>query len=73
LNIIVLGKRIGDIVAYQLYEIWTEDESGHQEFIETTGDHRQALRIAEKAKEPGITVVIYQETEDGDLEKIEEL
>jgi hypothetical protein len=73
LNIIVLGKRIGDIVAYELYEIWTEDESGHQELIETTGNRRQAVQIAQEAKEPGVTVVIYQETEDGDLEKIEEL
>lgn len=60
-------------MAYELYEIWAEDESGHQELIETTGDKRQALRIAEKAKEPGITVVIYQETESGDLKQIEEL
>ena len=60
-------------MAYQLYEIWAEDESGHQELIETTGDRRQALRIAKEAKEPGTTVIIYQETEDGDLEKIEEL
>lgn len=59
--------------AYELYEIWTENESGHQELVETTGDKSQALRIAEKAKEPGITVTIYQETEDGDLEMIEEL
>jgi hypothetical protein len=60
-------------VAYELYEIWAEDESGHQELIETTGDRRQAFRIAEKTKEPGITVVIYQETESGDLKQIEEL
>jgi hypothetical protein len=65
--------RIGDIVAYELYEIWAEDESGHQELIETTGNRSQARRIAEKAKEPGVTVIIYQETEDGDLAKIEEL
>lgn len=60
-------------MAYELYEIWTEDESGHQELIETTGNRRQAVQIAQEAKEPGVTVVIYQETEDGDLEKIEEL
>lgn len=59
--------------AYELYEIWTENESGHQELIETTGDRRQALRIAKEAKEPGLIVTIYQETEDGDLEMIEEL
>ena len=59
--------------AYELYEIWTENESGHQELIETTGDRRQALRLAKEAKEPGLIVTIYQETEDGDLEMIEEL
>ena len=59
--------------AYELYEIWTEDESGHQELIETTGDKRQALRIAETAKGPGLIVTVYQETDDGDLEMIEEL
>jgi hypothetical protein len=61
------------VKAYELYEIWTEDESGHQELIETTGDRGQALRIAKEAKAPGLTVTIYQETEDGDLEMIEEL
>lgn len=60
-------------MSYQLYEIWAEDESGHQELIETTGDRNQARRIAKEAKEPGVTVIIYQETEDGDLELIEEL
>lgn len=59
--------------AYELYEIWTEDESGHQELVETTGDRRQALRMAKEAKRPGIIVTVYQETEDGDLELFEEL
>ena len=58
---------------FELYEIWSEDANGHQELIETTGDKSQAFRIANEAKTPDVTIIVYQETEDGDLEMIKEL
>lgn len=56
---------------YTLFEVWTEDEDGHQELVETTADKRLALRIAKESKKPGLTVVVYEETDDGDLQEIE--
>ena len=58
---------------YELYEIWSEDKDGHEELIETTGDRRQALQIAQKSKAPDLTIIVYRETEDGELEEIEVL
>jgi hypothetical protein len=61
-------------MSFLLYEVWTEDEDGHQELVETTASLTGAKRIAQKALEDGsLAVVIYQETEDGDTREIQRM
>jgi hypothetical protein len=56
---------------FELYEIWAEDEIGHQELIETTQSRTQALEIAQAQLEIGfLAAVVYQETETGDTVEI---
>ena len=56
---------------FELYEIWAEDEVGHQELIETTQSRTQAMEIAQAQLEIGFFVaVVYQETEEGDTVEI---
>jgi hypothetical protein len=60
-------------MTWELYEVWSEDESGHAELIDTTKSLAEAKRIANKALEDGYNVVtIYREL-DGELELVEEL
>lgn len=55
-------------MSYQLYEVWTEDEQGHQELLETTASEKAANDLAEKAVlEGSFAAVIFQETEDGEI------
>ena len=59
-------------MSFQLYEVWTEDDDGHQELLETTASLTGAKKIAQKAIEDGAySATIYQETEDGDTKEIQ--
>jgi hypothetical protein len=59
---------------FELYEVWTEDSLGHQELVDTTSSIVEARIIAEQALDDGSEyVTIYRETDDGDLEVVEEL
>ena len=59
---------------FELYEIWTEDSDGHQELVDTTSSIVEAKRIAQLALDEGAEyVTIYRETDDGDLEVVEEM
>jgi len=59
---------------FELYEVWTEDSLGHQELVDTTSSIIEAKRIAEQALDDGAEyVTIYRESDDGDLEVVEEL
>lgn len=61
-------------MGFMLFEVWSEDESGHQDLLETTSSIAIAKKIAQKALENGSTAaIIYQETEDGDITEIERL
>lgn len=56
---------------FELYEIWAEDEIGHQELIDTTKSRTQAFEIAKSQIGLGaIAAIVYQETEDGDTIEI---
>jgi hypothetical protein len=53
--------------------VWAEDDSGHQELIETTASKKDALRIAERThKDTNAIVTVYEETTDGDYALIKE-
>jgi hypothetical protein len=57
---------------FTLFEIWTEDEEGRQELIDTTASHTEAIQLAEKTViEGAFAAFVLRETEDGDLEEIE--
>jgi hypothetical protein len=59
---------------FELYEVWTEDSLGHQELVDTTSSIVEARIIAEQALDDGAEyVIIYRETEDGELEVVEEM
>jgi hypothetical protein len=60
---------------WELYEVWAEDDIGHQELVDTTKSLKEAQTLAKlKIEEEGVEAVfIFQETEDGDLKEIERL
>ncbi len=61
-------------MTWELYEVWTEDEFGHQELVDTTKSYREAETLAQQSLVEGAyTVLIFKETDDGDIEEIERL
>jgi hypothetical protein len=62
-------------MTWELYEVWTEDDIGHEELVDTTKSLKEAQILAKKSLEDeGIeAAIIYRETEDGDTVEIERL
>jgi hypothetical protein len=62
-------------MSWELYEVWSIDSDDHEELVDTTRSLKEAQEIASATmKEDGIVeVVIYKETEDGDLEEIQRI
>jgi hypothetical protein len=62
-------------MSWELYEVWSIDSDDHEELVDTTRSLKEAQEIAGATmKEDGIVeVVIYKETEDGDLEEIQRI
>ncbi len=60
-------------MTWEFYEVWAEDDDGHEELIETTKSRTEALTLAQKSLDEGdyASTVVYQEREDGDLVTIE--
>jgi hypothetical protein len=57
---------------WELYEVWAEDQDGHEELQETTASKKQAYEIAESLVGQGfLYATVYQETEDGELAEIQ--
>jgi len=55
---------------FELYEVWSEDS----DLVDTTSSLVEARNIAQSALDDGSEfVVIYRETEEGDLEVVEEM
>jgi hypothetical protein len=58
-------------MTWELYEVWSEDDIGHQELVETTKSLKEAKTLAEKSLDDGALVaIIYQETGDSDQKEI---
>ena len=49
------------------YEVWSVDEDGHEEVIETTNSLKEARKIAELALTDQIVECIIYKEEDGEL------
>ncbi len=59
-------------MSFMLFEVWTEDEDGHQELIETTASMSEAVKLAKTAISDGaFAASIFQETEDGNSTEID--
>ncbi len=54
-------------MTYMLYEVWAEDEDGHNELLETTASQKEAFVIAQSSLSDGyVSSTVYQETDGGD-------
>jgi len=54
-----------------LYEVWAEDEDGHNELLDTTASQKEAFEIAKSSLNDGyIIAIVYQENEDGDSKPV---
>jgi hypothetical protein len=54
-------------MSYLLFEVWSEDENGHQELIDTTASNTEAFKLAQSVLSEEYPVAfVLQETEDGD-------
>lgn len=49
------------------YEVWTVDQDGHEELIETTHSFKEARKIAEAALTDEIVECTIYKEEDGEL------
>jgi hypothetical protein len=55
---------------FELYEVWSEDS----DLVDTTSSLVEARILAQQALDEGAEfVVIYRETDEGDLEVVEEM
>lgn len=53
------------------FEVWAEDDDGHQELMDTTSSLTEAERIAKTCLADGFFLsFVLQETEDGDLTEV---
>jgi len=54
-------------MTYMLYEVWAEDEDGHNELLDTTASQKEAFEIAKTSLDDGyVSSTVYQENEEGD-------
>jgi hypothetical protein len=62
-------------MTWELYEVWSEDDVGHQELVDTTKSLKEAKELAQNTLElEGIeAVIIFQELDNGDTVEIERL
>lgn len=62
-------------MSYELYEVWSLDDVGHEELIDTTKSLKEARQIAKlnisDADNNIVKCTIYQENDMGDLIKLE--
>ena len=57
---------------WELYEVWSVDQQGHEALVDTTKSLKEARQLAnESVTDDVIECIIYQEDEDGDLIQIE--
>lgn len=62
-------------MTWELYEVWAEDDLGHEELVDTTKSLKEAKTLAKMTleQEGAEAVIIYQETLDGNTVEIERL
>lgn len=59
---------------WELYEVWSVDEDGHEDLVDTTKDLKEARRLAQaNLTDYYVECIIYKEDEQGDLIEVERL
>ena len=59
-------------MSFLLFEVWAEDDDGHEELIETTASQTEAFKLAEQIVMDGaFAATVYQETDGGDTIEIQ--
>ena len=59
---------------WELYEVWSVDEDGHEDLIDTTKSLKEARAIAEaNLTEYYVECIIYAEDPEGELVEIERI
>lgn len=59
---------------WELYEVWSVDEDGAEDLVDTTASLKEARAIAEaNLTEYYVECIIYSEDENGDLIEIERI
>jgi hypothetical protein len=57
---------------WELYEVWSVDEDGHEDLIDTTKSLKEARAIAQaNLTEYYVECIIYREDEEGELIEVE--
>jgi hypothetical protein len=57
---------------WELYEVWSVDEDGHEDLIDTTKSLKEARAIAQaNITEYYVECIIYREDEEGELIEVE--
>lgn len=57
---------------WELYEVWSVNEDGHEELVDTTKSLKEARQLAQaNITEDIIECVIYAEDPNGDLVEVE--
>jgi hypothetical protein len=59
---------------WELYEVWSVDEDGHEDLIDTTKSLKEARAIAEaNLSEYYVECIVYAEDPEGELVEIERI
>ncbi len=59
-------------MTWELYEVWAEDEFGHEKLIETTKSRKQAIDIARDAVKNGyILSKVWREVDEEDMDLVQ--
>ena len=59
---------------WELYEVWSVDEDGHEDLIDTTKSLKEARVIAEaNLTEYYVECIVYAEDPEGELVEIERI
>lgn len=61
-------------MTWELYEVWSVDEQGNEDLIDTTKSLKEAKQLAASSLENGVEeCVIYQEDDTGELVEVDRM
>lgn len=58
-------------MTWELYEVWTVNEDGHEELLDTTKSLKEAQAMARNALTDDVVECIIFKEEDGELYEVE--